>query len=254
MSEVADHSPPAAQMQAASIPETEEHATMLEVHPPHAAAHSWKDFFIQIATITIGLLIAIALEQTVEYIHHRFQAQEMAGLLHKESLQNHELVSVNLGETDSVMRAVQQNLAVLEAIRAGGDKAAYIPTMLPGWVGYTPDDTMWLMMRDSGLLSVVPNLLAQDYSKIERVVDAFVRRKWDADASRTQLEALLRTYDKTGLLSAAQRESLERSLNAYDETLARYRKTVVDFDTVNAMALANQPISEQALSEHGFGS
>jgi len=29
---------------------------MLDVHPPHEAAHSWKDFFIHIATIhEIGL-------------------------------------------------------------------------------------------------------------------------------------------------------------------------------------------------------
>jgi len=32
---------------------------MLDVHPPHEAAHTWKDFFIHIATIVVGLLIAI---------------------------------------------------------------------------------------------------------------------------------------------------------------------------------------------------
>jgi hypothetical protein len=36
---------------------------VLEVHPPHHAASSWRDFFIHIATIVIGLLIAIGLEQ-----------------------------------------------------------------------------------------------------------------------------------------------------------------------------------------------
>lgn len=44
---------------------------MLDVHPPHEAVHSWKAFFIHIATIVIGLFIAIGLEQTVEYFHHR---------------------------------------------------------------------------------------------------------------------------------------------------------------------------------------
>ena len=46
---------------------------MLDVHPPHHAASTWRDFFIHIATIVIGLLIAVALEQTVEFIHHRQQ-------------------------------------------------------------------------------------------------------------------------------------------------------------------------------------
>ena len=39
---------------------------MLDVHPPQSATHTWKDFFIHIATICIGLLIAVGLEQTVE--------------------------------------------------------------------------------------------------------------------------------------------------------------------------------------------
>ena len=39
---------------------------MLDVHPPHEAAHTWKDFFIHIATIVVGLLIAVSFEQTVE--------------------------------------------------------------------------------------------------------------------------------------------------------------------------------------------
>lgn len=32
---------------------------MLEVHPHYEAAHSWKDFFIHLGTITIGLLLAL---------------------------------------------------------------------------------------------------------------------------------------------------------------------------------------------------
>jgi hypothetical protein len=42
---------------------------MLDVHPALHATTTWR-FFIHIATIVIGLLIAIGLEQTVELIHH----------------------------------------------------------------------------------------------------------------------------------------------------------------------------------------
>jgi hypothetical protein len=44
---------------------------MLDVHTPHETTRTWKDFFIHVAIITIGLLIAIGLEQTVELAHHR---------------------------------------------------------------------------------------------------------------------------------------------------------------------------------------
>jgi hypothetical protein len=60
---------------------------MLDVHPPHAATHTWKDFFIHIATICVGLLIAIALEQTVEAVARSHERAELRRALHDESLQ-----------------------------------------------------------------------------------------------------------------------------------------------------------------------
>ena len=54
---------------------------MLDVHPPHNPTHTWRDFFIHIATIVIGLLIAIGLEQLVERIHHSNQAREALELV-----------------------------------------------------------------------------------------------------------------------------------------------------------------------------
>jgi hypothetical protein len=49
------------------------HRAMLDVHAPHEAIQTWKAFFFHIATISIGLLMAIGLEQTVETLHHRHQ-------------------------------------------------------------------------------------------------------------------------------------------------------------------------------------
>ena len=59
---------------------------MLDVHPPHASTHTWRDFFIHIATIVIGLLIAVGLEQTVEYVHHLHQRHELEQNLHDEAM------------------------------------------------------------------------------------------------------------------------------------------------------------------------
>src|SRR5277367_28816 len=65
-----------------------EQAPMLDVHPAHHAATTWRDFFIHIATIVIGLLIAVGLEQTVELIHHRHQRHQSQEDLHDEAEQN----------------------------------------------------------------------------------------------------------------------------------------------------------------------
>lgn len=60
---------------------------MLDVHVPHPT-HSWKDFLIHIATISVGLLIAVGLEQGVEILHHRHQAARLEEDMRAEAAQN----------------------------------------------------------------------------------------------------------------------------------------------------------------------
>jgi hypothetical protein len=43
---------------------------VLDVHAPHEPVNRWRNFFIHLATITIGLFIALSLEECVELRHH----------------------------------------------------------------------------------------------------------------------------------------------------------------------------------------
>jgi ankyrin repeat protein len=45
---------------------------VLDVRVPHST-YMWKDFFIHVAVIVVGLLIAVGLEQTEKYFHYRQQ-------------------------------------------------------------------------------------------------------------------------------------------------------------------------------------
>ena len=55
---------------------------MFEAHVPHEAIQSWKGFFTYIAAIVIGLFIAVGLEQSVEYFHHRHQRALLEEQIH----------------------------------------------------------------------------------------------------------------------------------------------------------------------------
>jgi len=74
---------PADTLEAAAPPEAEPPAAreiaapMLDVHAPHQSVHTWKDFFVHIATICVGLLIAVGLEQAVEGVHHHHQREQL---------------------------------------------------------------------------------------------------------------------------------------------------------------------------------
>src|ERR1035437_369285 len=55
----------------------EEPPAMLDVHPAHHAASTWRDFFIHIATICLGLLIAVGLEQGIEALHRAHERRDL---------------------------------------------------------------------------------------------------------------------------------------------------------------------------------
>src|SRR4029077_5858851 len=78
----------------------------------------WRDFFIHIATIVLGLLIAVSLEQTVEYFHHRREVAETREALRGERESN---VARFALEADDLARAVpiiEEDLAVFAYLRA----------------------------------------------------------------------------------------------------------------------------------------
>ena len=70
---------------------------MLDVHAPHESIHGWRDFFIHLATITIGLLIALGLEATVEWMHHRHGGQQTARGAGRELHENEARFRANTG-------------------------------------------------------------------------------------------------------------------------------------------------------------
>jgi hypothetical protein len=90
---------------------------MLDIHAPHHSIHTWRDFFIHIATISIGLLIAIGLEQTVEYLHHRHQVADLREALRIERQQNHLRLADQTAEFRMRVPILQTNLAVFHYLR-----------------------------------------------------------------------------------------------------------------------------------------
>lgn len=59
----------------------------MDIHKPKAA-HSWREFLIEIGTITCGVLIALGLEQVVEQAHWRHEVEAERTALHGEARDN----------------------------------------------------------------------------------------------------------------------------------------------------------------------
>jgi hypothetical protein len=143
----------------------EENATaMLDVHAPHESVHGWKDFFVHIATIVIGLLIAIGLEQTVEFFHHRHQAQEGLELLRRETDENSKDLEFNarvLALTGPQHRA---DIGVVQRLRAGaprpGDRLIFVRPY------EELSSSAWKVVHESNAAVYIPRDLMEPYDEI----------------------------------------------------------------------------------------
>jgi len=137
---------------------------MLDVHAPLETVHTWRDFFIHIATIVIGLVIAVGLEQTVEWVHHRHQRHQLQEDLHNEAEQNLQVIERNLKMFDLEPWFEQ---AMREATPSAGqqDKVRVMllpPPCLPGSVGtaevryFAPSQAVWTTAKESGVVALLP--------------------------------------------------------------------------------------------------
>lgn len=155
-----------------AAPAAGEGEVMLDVHPPHAAIHGWRDFFVHIATITIGLLIAIGLEQTVEYIHHREQLSDARRAITAELNDNRRIAKLNDAEFVRVKAMLAKDMEILRTSWAAN---APVTTGLNyGWLFYRTPDGAWQTAKQNGALSLMPNGELQDYVYDYAVFSAFM--------------------------------------------------------------------------------
>lgn len=90
---------------------------MLDVHAPHHAISGWRDFFIHIATIVVGLLIAVGLENAVERIHDHYQLSETRKMLVEEQFANQAALADDEHDWRRTFVELKNNVQVLEYLR-----------------------------------------------------------------------------------------------------------------------------------------
>jgi hypothetical protein len=217
---------------------------MLDVHSPHEVVHTWKDFFIHIATIVVGLLIAIGLEQAVEYFHHRHQASEMAEMLREESSKNRDVAKFDIERAEEIIRVIETNM---QALKIAG-KSTFTPIVLPDGQFFMPSDAAWITMRDSALLPIIPPTLVGNYWKIETTIQGIEVRYHDGTRSKNHVNSLLNLKPDASMLAPQEVDTLLLALSDYREHLRGYRSLLLTFLAQNDLALAGTVIDFTAVS------
>ena len=137
---------------------------MLEVHAPHGATHTVKDFLLHIAAISIGLLLALGLESTAEWLHHRHQASEALHVLRREVERNQQILLEDIERADVAEGHHRTALAVLHRVRAGqarpDDQLIFVRRYFP------LNSSAWKVVHDTGAAAYIPYEVLATYGDI----------------------------------------------------------------------------------------
>jgi hypothetical protein len=191
----------------AHVPEAaKEQETMLDVHPAHHAASSWKEFFIHIATIVLGLLIAVGLEQAVEYFHHRREVAEVREELRGEREANKKSFTSETTHWRWETAELENNLMVLAYLQKHpGTPDEKLPGSLVWFHASAPStQAVWDAAKNSGITSLMHREEVEQYedtyNQLKRIDDTR-SLAYDAmnDATRYEL-----TDNRLSHLSPAQ--------------------------------------------------
>jgi uncharacterized protein (DUF952 family) len=210
----------------------------MEVHPPEHPIHTWRDFFIHIATIVVGLLIAIGLEQTVEYFHHRHLVAEARENIRAEIEENEKQAETNVGYLQTDADLMKANVAKARALR-DNPRALEHGEFLSNYSWNSFNESAWTSARDSGALTYMPVEEVQRYDDLyetQRMVNAaasetftkqlelvapFIMEDDPSKIKPEDIHQILRESATAYLRLATLHQILEELMKHYSETLKK---------------------------------
>lgn len=137
----------------------------MDVHPPHEPVHTWRDFGIHLAIVTIGLFIALSLEALVEYVHHRHLVTEARENIHVEIEANQKAAEQDLAMIQSTIERTQANIETIHRLQADPKN---FHGHLDGTMDFNaPNDAAYRTARDTNALSYMP------YAEVQRYADLY---------------------------------------------------------------------------------
>lgn len=197
---------------------------MIDIHDAQHAASTWRDFFIHIATIVLGLMIAVSLEQTVEAIHHHSERRQLEEDLRAEAEGRIPLLTAGLKqfaiEADWCREGLQRGRA---ATASGGFVTFVLPDrpQIPKLL--RPEDATWPAAKATGLVAVLTNQEIEGWNRVDSYAQVTERINDDRNKAGEDFRAVA---DRLGFsvdpgatlrVTPEQRDELMRAMALYYE-------------------------------------
>jgi hypothetical protein len=159
----------------------------MDIHKPKAA-HSVREFLIEIGTIICGILIALGLEQGIETIHRQELRREAREAIRGEISRNMDAFR----RRDDVQSCIDTRLGELETLLASTPLHAKLPQ--PLWVGrpqvWNTRQDLWLASASGARTSLLPPDEQASYSEIYSLTLGFAEEEKIEQLAWAHLRAL----------------------------------------------------------------
>jgi hypothetical protein len=191
----------------------------MELHAPGGPVRSLKDFLVHIGVVTLGILIALGLEQLVEAHHRSHLAKVAVDGFRKELDYNEGQINEVLGGVAQLQAKIETAIANLSIAPAPG--AAEPPLDYPGIFLNVVSTASWDTAVATQALNELP------FEAVTRYAQAYGTVRLFADTERQSLVAwqdLRRFGTNPAALTKDQRAALILELRRYGNVL-----TIVEF-------------------------
>jgi hypothetical protein len=181
----------------------------MDVHAPHKPIQSIKEFLVHLLAITIGLLIALGLESTVEWVHHRHLARDARENIYQEYRANQQDVLRQLSALPDEDKHLDEILSVIDSVQHG---RSYKPIGGFHWTSILLRDSAWEAASSTGAIAFM------DYDEVKRYSKLYAVQKFHSSTQQHYLEerhdmnVLLECMQAAGKLSDAELESEKRTI------------------------------------------
>jgi hypothetical protein len=207
----------------------------MDVHPAHQAPRTWREFFLHLVTITIGLFIALTLQAGVESLHHRHLVREARENLRREIQINRNHYAENVQTIDKNRRQLARDLDQLRDLRSGKPIEKNALAWGWDWNGYI--DASWKTARDTGAVSYMSFDLINAYSELYFQQDYVNAQALAIINDAPKSAAFLLIARDPSALSPSDIQSMLISIAESDIKLATLQNLMKPLDEMYAKAL-----------------
>ena len=207
----------------------------MDVHPAHQAPRTWREFFLHLVTITIGLFIALTLQAGVESLHHLHLVREARENLRREIQINRNHYAENVQTIEKNRRQLARDLDQLRDLRSGKPIEKNALAWGWDWNGYI--DASWKTARDTGAVSYMSFDLINAYSELYFQQDYVNAQALAIINDAPKSAAFLLIARDPSALSPSDIQSMLISIAESDIKLATLQNLMKPLDEMYAKAL-----------------